>query len=291
MVRFVNIDFPLQAIHDNENYIVAGDFNTTTHKRHDTGGLLQALTANIGDYIYQEYSIDGAGRQQGALPATIAGGELTLYFKTTATAATQDVTIEKIWDDTDDLQGKRTASVEVELLAGDAVVPDTPHAILSETNGWTASYINLPALAEDEQYSVREIDVPSGYDVSYLTTDIGYLVINANSDATGWYLPPVTPDPEQPALPTVPQEPGGGEEDSDYDGDSESGDVGNGAGSNGSAETNPNGNSEHESNLASDGVMPFSGDLAFTTVLLIGLMALAGTVFAHSAYKKKQSYS
>ena len=68
----------------------------------------------------------------------------------------------KQWDDSENADGKRPGSVTVELLAGGE--PDGRTLTLSEDSGWQGKFTDLPASAD---YSVRELNIPQDYTVSY----------------------------------------------------------------------------------------------------------------------------
>lgn len=76
-------------------------------------------------------------------------------------------TAKKIWEDGNDKDGLRPSTILVQLVAdgknaGDAVV-------LTEANGWTYNWVDLPKYAEGVEiaYTVREVAVPAEYAVSY----------------------------------------------------------------------------------------------------------------------------
>ena len=96
---------------------------------------------------------------------------------------TVDVTVSKVWDDSDDADGLRPDSVTVELYADGEAIGLTVE--LSEENGWSASFEDLPAYSYDEDgnateiaYTVAEAEV-DGYESAVTgSASEGYVVTN-----------------------------------------------------------------------------------------------------------------
>ena len=101
--------------------------------------------------------------------ASVSGSAAEGYVVTnTHEPATTSVPVQKAWDDADDQDGVRPASVTVRLLA-DGV--DTGLALtLSEDNGWQGVFEGLPQhkAGKDIAYTVAE-DAVDGYSTSYAT--------------------------------------------------------------------------------------------------------------------------
>ena len=79
------------------------------------------------------------------------------------------VTISKTWDDDNNQDGKRPASVTFILTdANGLAVPTAEPIVLSDANGWTETVSHLPRKANgvDIDYQIREIPV-SGYEITY----------------------------------------------------------------------------------------------------------------------------
>lgn len=72
-----------------------------------------------------------------------------------------DLTVRKVWEDNDNEEGNRPVSVTIQLLQNGTVY-DT--IVLSEENNWEYTWEDLSA---EYSWTVREIDVPSGYMVTY----------------------------------------------------------------------------------------------------------------------------
>ncbi|MCF0230472.1 MAG: Cna B-type domain-containing protein, partial [Parasporobacterium sp.] len=83
-----------------------------------------------------------------------------------------DIPVTKVWKDNDNKARKRPVSIEVQLYAdGKAVAGETVK--LNKKNNWTYLFSELPEKkAEngkmvDIEYTVKEVNVPSGYKVAY----------------------------------------------------------------------------------------------------------------------------
>lgn len=95
-----------------------------------------------------------------------------------------DLTIRKVWNT--DSSAQVPGSVTIQLLRGDTVV-DT--AVLNEANHWHVTYTDLP---ESDAYSIKEVNVPKGFTVTY--TRNGYLFTAINTPAliqTGQLIWPI----------------------------------------------------------------------------------------------------
>lgn len=83
-----------------------------------------------------------------------------------------DLVVNKVWN-TD--SNKLPEKVEIELLL-DGEVIDT--VILNSTNKWTHTFKNLE---KSDKYSVREINIPKGYKVSYANNEYIFTVTNTDT--------------------------------------------------------------------------------------------------------------
>ena len=82
-----------------------------------------------------------------------------------------EVTVNKEWVDNNDQDGLRPDSIIVELLADGEVIDEE---VLNDSNNWTHTFTGLPTKLEgkDIVYTVREKDVPEGYDLIYRGVEI-----------------------------------------------------------------------------------------------------------------------
>ncbi len=95
-----------------------------------------------------------------------------------------DITVKKVWND--DGNG-RPKSVTVQLRHGNTVV-DTVK--LNEGNGWSHTWTGQP---KRDDWSLKEVNVPKGYTVTYQKNEFSYTVTNtATLSQTGlltWPIP------------------------------------------------------------------------------------------------------
>ena len=91
-----------------------------------------------------------------------------------------DVTVNKKWNDTNNQDGIRPLSIQVELKNGQNLV-DT--ATLNEQNGWTHTFENLPKYQNGTkiEYSVTENSVPAYTSESSGSADTGYIITNSHT--------------------------------------------------------------------------------------------------------------
>ncbi len=98
----------------------------------------------------------------------------------TETAATTDITVSKVWDDEDNLDGSRPDSVTIVLLCNGEATND--FLVLSADNNWTGTFASLVKYTGDTKnvYTVVELGV-DGY--TYTITgnaEDGYTVTNSH---------------------------------------------------------------------------------------------------------------
>lgn len=110
---------------------------------------------------------------------TITGYDITNSYTPGETSRT----VTKAWDDANDQDGKRPASIQVQLYAdgiayGSAVT-------LNGSNNWTYTWNNLPEKqgGQTVSYTVEEVSVPTDYTVSYSGTD-GFAITNSHTTTT-----------------------------------------------------------------------------------------------------------
>lgn len=141
----------------------------------DADGTL--VTYAVSEEIAQdsEYSIPENGIVQGIQdPASgnVTGANITNKH----TPGITSYTVTKSWDDNSNQDGIRTDNVSVTLVKtyknddNEEVSEDiTPSVELSADNNWTYTWSDLDKYENGEEitYSVREDNVPSGYEVSY----------------------------------------------------------------------------------------------------------------------------
>ena len=94
-----------------------------------------------------------------------------------------EIPVEKVWNDSDDLDKIRPAEIKVKLLANGSVV-EGKNIILNEENEWKASFTNLPEKNNGSkiEYTVEEENVPSGY-TKNITGNMtkGFVITNSHT--------------------------------------------------------------------------------------------------------------
>ena len=92
--------------------------------------------------------------------------------KETQTEFVKNVTVEKVWDDNNDIKGRRPESVTVQLTANEQTTykdEELEKVVLDGGNGWTYTFSDLPKYTEQGQeiaYSVVESETNAG-DLEY----------------------------------------------------------------------------------------------------------------------------
>ena len=95
---------------------------------------------------------------------TVSANEAKTEYVITNTHVTEttEATVKKVWNDSNDQDGKRPAELTVNLMNGNTVVSTVT---LSEENGWEATVSNLPKKENGTviSYSWSEGSMPEGY--------------------------------------------------------------------------------------------------------------------------------
>ena len=111
----------------------------------------------------------------------------TIYTVTyTNEYAVVDVTVDKVWDDGDDVDGLRPETLELTLEgAPDGFEVPEPTVEKSEDgNTWTYTWTNLPKKdpsGEEITYTVSEDEVPEGYECEETTAENGGTITNTHT--------------------------------------------------------------------------------------------------------------
>lgn len=116
------------------------------------------------DVVPSGYSISSVMRSGGG------GGDVSVTITDTHVPAVTTISAQKIWDDANDQDGKRPATLVLSLYADGAKQTD---ATLSEANGWAASWKDVPVCGGGLPiaYEVREDAVPEGYSLVSVESD------------------------------------------------------------------------------------------------------------------------
>lgn len=119
------------------------------------------------------YTVQEANVPEG-YTATVSGGMVDGAYSFTLTNThelkTVDINVSKVWNDQDDVDGLRSASVTAQLCYVNADGQTVPvegaeDKVLDESNGWAAGWTGLTANADGKavKYTAREAEVPEGY--------------------------------------------------------------------------------------------------------------------------------
>ena len=133
-------------------------------------------------YTVEEETVEG-------YTATVNGYNITNSY----TPGKTSVHVTKKWDDADDKEGKRPASVTITLYADGEKTDKT--LVLDKENSWTGNFteLNEYKVGKKIEYSIKEEPVGNGY-VSEISGNVteGFVVTNTR-----------TPDPEVPVTPAT----------------------------------------------------------------------------------------
>ena len=137
---------------------------------------------------------------------TQAIDQTTYTITNTHAPGKKSISVTKKWDDENDKDGLRPKSVQVQLYADDKEVGDPVE--LSADNKWTHIFADLDEKANGNTitYTVREVNVPKGYEVIKAEDGQGNVVIT-NKHVPKQPTPPSSPEPKNPSQPE-PKKPG-----------------------------------------------------------------------------------
>ena len=123
--------------------------------------------------------------------------QATYTITNTHAPGKRSISVTKKWDDENDKDGIRPKSVQVQLYAGDEKVGDPVE--LSADNKWTHIFADLDEKSNGNTitYTVREVNVPKGYEVIKAEDGQGNVVIT-NKHVPKQPTPPSSPEPKNP---------------------------------------------------------------------------------------------
>ena len=118
-----------------------------------------------------------------SLTDTAKDGTVTTLTNSYSTEETS-VSVRKVWTDSDNQDGIRPESISVQLKA-DGKASEDP-VVLNEANTWTYTWTKLAKNANktEIQYTVDEVDVPSGYTKTVTKESTGYVITNTHNPET-----------------------------------------------------------------------------------------------------------
>ena len=118
-----------------------------------------------------------------SLTDTAKDGTVTTLTNSYSTEETS-VSVRKVWTDSDNQDGIRPESISVQLKADGKASGDP--VVLNEANTWTYTWTKLAKNANktEIQYTVDEVDVPSGYTKTVTKESTGYVITNTHNPET-----------------------------------------------------------------------------------------------------------
>ena len=134
------------------------DLNAANNWSHTWTKLAKKANKTDIEYTVDEVSVPADYTK------TVSANEAKTEYVITNTHVTEttEATVKKVWNDSNDQDGKRPAKLTVNLMNGNTVVSTVT---LSEENGWEATVSNLPKKENGTviSYSWSEGSMPEGY--------------------------------------------------------------------------------------------------------------------------------
>ena len=185
--RIEIVDYLPYAIDENQSNLHGGTYNPenntitwevglgriNTYTDSTVGNI--SITKNI-EVVFTEMNYTGTSftnKAQGKviLEETNQEEQTPEASKVTETEFVKDITVEKVWDDNNDIKGNRPESVTVSLRADNQELKEV---VLNENNKWNYTFTNLPKYTEQGQeisYSVVETETIEG-DLEYYSEPV-----------------------------------------------------------------------------------------------------------------------
>ena len=134
--------------------------------------IVESAPSNTGDYVYTgttivSNGISETGTKSSAVTVGSGAANATFCVTNTYRANATGFTVQKLWDDADNQDGIRPASVQVQLKADGEIYGDAVE--LNEANGWSYTWSGLPEVKNGNAvtYTAEEINVADGYEPVY----------------------------------------------------------------------------------------------------------------------------
>ncbi|MCR5595494.1 MAG: Cna B-type domain-containing protein [Lachnospiraceae bacterium] len=169
------------GIYDGETRISAVEASETNDWKWSFSNLPKYKKGVLINYTVKEeteltgYSVEPTNRTI-TVPVTKETTAVEgLVFTNTHTPYPVIVEGSKIWDDSDDQDGLRPASITVQLYANNKPVEGKSAVVSVGDDGkWEFAFYDLPKKEGGQNivYTIEEVSVPSGYSVSYVQPDV-----------------------------------------------------------------------------------------------------------------------
>lgn len=127
--------------------------------------------------------------------------EIAFTITNTPDAKSTSVSVKKVWDDADNKDGSRPASVKVQLYANGEAYGDP--VVLNSDSNWTYTWTGLPVMKDGSavEYTVAEVDVPKGYKARIAgSASEGFTITNVKEPTK----PPAKEQPKKPRISKIP---------------------------------------------------------------------------------------
>ena len=173
------IDESLSNLHGGtynpDNNTITWEVNLGRVNTYTDGAKDISITKNI-ELVFTEMNYTGTSftnRVQGKviLEETKQEEQTPEASKVTETEFVKDITVEKVWDDNNDIKGNRPESVTVSLRADNQELKEV---VLNENNKWNYTFTNLPKYTEqgnEISYSAIETETTDG-DLEYYSEPV-----------------------------------------------------------------------------------------------------------------------
>ena len=160
----------------------------------DSEGKVTFTDIPKGEYTMKETTAPSGMQQMSDLESVISWGMITaknggemddvIYNIPIPIPGKINIFVEKVWNDSNDVNGKRPESITVQLMANGNAVSDKT-LTLNAGNNWSGSFDNLDEYEGDIEivYTIAEVEVPEGYE-SVITGDAetGFTVTNTYTE-------------------------------------------------------------------------------------------------------------
>lgn len=141
---------------------------------------------------FRENLLEVADTIQDETGTVSEGSKWEFELKNTYKKEYVNKSVTKVWTDNEDQDQIRPAEIKVRLLKnGQVCERKDAEVVLNEVNNWSYEWKDIPKRWRKTMihYTVEEVAVPEGYEVSYTETETGFVVENRHeTDKTGYSI-------------------------------------------------------------------------------------------------------